>query len=582
MARKIKAFVSYRRDDHYPSEFLVKLQQSLHAAGVSEVFLDTRTLQPGDAFEQRIHRTIAECDLFVPLIGQKWMEILKLREASGDTDVLLQEVASALQLDKEIVPLLVDGAPMPKLEDLPPPMVDLPASNGKAVSSSISVAELASVFQDPVKDAHGVRRLGDGWSIGYYTVALLAWFVIGIVPNAIGIWEFGDDVWFTMAAGWSGLFIYPVFFLPFIFVALHQPYQILFEAALNARTTRDAVKFLSPLPIGMAIAAVVTFIEIAPPQTPWTIHPKLHEACESAPPDPGPGPRAGEARTTYLKDRTTLYTYGQTDLVRERYSSQFWMRDKCWPHVFYYLTVPLIENRTDQAYLAERATVVAAMNRYLAIDSKNERKGTAAPYSSVFWAYALSFYVISSFMISCIAIALIFLVVSIRRTRDDKVLHVPTEDAYLCLNFAFVTVMIWVPFRMATNSLKLLYTCSIEPGTCDPRWDIFVKDGAFALGFLIFFCCLVVGMLRRQKRVLLALLGTVFVSTFAAIAYLVARYSSVLAPVTGYWVFWTALSVLISLLLIALWYLYDPAIVRLRDVIAMTRRRRKQKRGVPA
>src|SRR5262249_10020028 len=162
-----------------------------------------------------------------------------------------------------------DGATMPGENDLTEEIQMLSAIDAKAVASNASVDELVEVLREPVQELSRVHKLGVGWTRSYFVVALLVWVLCGIVPNAVGLREFGYESWVGMATGWSGLFIWPVFFLPFIILAVYRPLQILLEATLNADTFRDAVTYASPLWAGIVIAACATASEISVPQVPW-------------------------------------------------------------------------------------------------------------------------------------------------------------------------------------------------------------------------------------------------------------------------------------------------------------------------
>lgn len=582
MARHLKAFISYRRSHHYVAastpeapepRFLSNLTQALQQLGYAEVFIDTRTLELGDQFEGRILRAIEDCDLFVELIGTDWLALPNEKQAALEDDVLLLEIIAAITLDKDIVPLLIDGATMPKTEALPEAIKGLNATNAKAVSSKASIAELSKVLKDPTERARRVRRLGNGWPIGYFLCAAVSWFLIAVLPNIVGWYEFGA-AWFGLTATWAGLFIWPLFFFPLIFLALYRPFTVLVEAALNARNRGDMLTYLSPLIVGALLALVVTVFETAPPQVPWTIHPKLMSQC-SGPDDPGPSDPG--TRKVYLEDRQVLSDYGNSPRVNEAYGRRFWMTDKCWPNVFYYMTVPAIDRKFDEQYIAERNKIAIALRHYLAIEGVGY-KGTDAPYSYLFPFYALSFFVTLFFLLSAIIMAIIYAAFSIRRAHDGKVLNVPSEDAFLCLTYAFITLMIWVPFRIATHSTTALYNCEEFPGNCGVGLQQFTKDGIFALGLLVGYCFMATGMLWRHKRLLLGFLGTVWVAGLSAGAYLLAVNHVTLQALTSYWGFWLGLSVVASLVMIGLWFLFDPAVVRLQDVFRLSRQSRSGKR----
>jgi hypothetical protein len=596
MARGLRAFVSYRRRDAFmqgsiPGKlntfFIEQLKLALNRLGFKAVFVDTTEIKAGDYFEGRIYKAISNCDLFISLIGKNWLRIFN--ENKGKPDVLEREHAAAFRLEKDIVPLLIDDATMPTEEDLKEEEIQMLCRiDAKTVTSKASVEEIVEVLREPAQELSSVRKLGTGWTVSYIAGAFLVWIFSGIVPNAVGFAEFGYDSWMGMATAWSGMFIWPIFFLLFISLALYRPLQILLEATLNAESFRDGLTYASPLWAGMILAIAMTASEISVPQVPWTIHPKLLSDC-SGPPDPGPT-ASREAAHQYDQDKQTLASYNASGALMQAYHNEFWMNRKCWPNVFYYLTVPVRETPTDgdqsreqqagvtpgegiQSYAAARSGVQEAFWRMIAKDSKGF-KGTDAPYSTLFPFYALSFFLMIWPLSAAIIMAIIYAAVSIRRPRDGKILSVPNEDAFLCLSYAFITLLVWVPFRMTTNSIKFSYYCADVLKGCGPIQETFNKDFALGFALLVGYTALTVGMLWNHRRMLLGFLGTLAVCVIGGCAFAAARYHRTLSQLTDYWQFWLAVSGLACLMLVALWYQYDPSIVHFRDLLDRPKRKR--------
>jgi TIR domain len=591
MARALRAFVSYRRSDAFmhgpiPGKpnlfFIAQLRRALEQLGFKAVFVDTAEIKAGDYFEGRIYKAISNCDLFISLIGQDWLRIFN--EKKGKLDVLEREHAAAFELEKDIVPLLIDGATMPPESELTKEIEMLSYIDAKTVTSNASVEELVEALREPVQELSRVHKLGTGWTASYVGFAFLVWVFCGIVPNAVGFTEFGYDSWTGMATAWSGMFIWPAFFLPFIMLALHRPLQILLEATLNADSFGDALTYASPLWAGIILAAFMTVSEISVPQVPWTIHPVL-PLCPG-PPDPGPT-ASREASRQYDQDKQTLGSYSADGALMNAYRDEFWMKNKCWPGVFFYLTVPVRGTQAAgnqpagppgegiQSYAAGRAEVQKAFWRMIAKDSK-AFKGTDAPYSTLFPFYALAFFLMIWPLSAAIIMAIIYAAVSIRRPRDGKVLRVPNEDAFLCLTYAFVTLLVWVPFRMTTNSIKFSYYCADVLKGCGPIQETFFKDFGLGLALLIGYSAVTLGMLWNHRRMLLGFVGTLAVCLISGCAVAAALYHQTLSQLTDYWQFWLAVSLLAYLMLIALWYQYDPAIVRFRDLQDSAARRRRR------
>jgi hypothetical protein len=121
-------FISYRREDTsgYAGRLRDELEERL---GRGRVFRDVDTLRPGQDFVHEIQARLARCTTFLVLIGRDWVQ---MREAQGrrrldqDDDYVRLEIETALaRRDLLVVPVLVEGAPMPAAADVPASMASL-------------------------------------------------------------------------------------------------------------------------------------------------------------------------------------------------------------------------------------------------------------------------------------------------------------------------------------------------------------------------------------------------------------------------------------------------------------------------
>ena len=128
MAHILKAFISYRRHDAYiplkdsgepDFTFIYEIKAALGRVGFTEVFVDTDAIKSGENYESKIHKEISDSDLIVAVVGKRWLDILQDRIVRKERDTLVREIRAGLRQEKEIVPLLVDGATMPPEDELP-------------------------------------------------------------------------------------------------------------------------------------------------------------------------------------------------------------------------------------------------------------------------------------------------------------------------------------------------------------------------------------------------------------------------------------------------------------------------------
>jgi hypothetical protein len=166
--------------------------------------------------------------------------------------------------------------------------------------------------------------------------------------------------------------------------------------------------------------------------------------------------------------------------------------------------------------------------------------------------------------------SVIFAVAEIRRPQDGSALEAPKEDAFLCLTYGFVTLLGWMPFRMITNGIKFSYYCP-SIGCSSPIWETFVKDGGLFCALLIGYVALTVRLVWKYGRLTLSLFGLLVVFVIGACAVTVTWYNQLASQLVDFWQFWLVVSLLGSIILIALWYKFDPAIVRLRDFESLAR-----------
>lgn len=117
--RRRKIFICYRRSDTewYADDIHAKLKA---AFGDTHVFLDVGEIQPGDLFGTVIQERIAQCDVFLALIGPKWITDNEGRKRIHDeNDYVRHEITTALRMGKRVIPVLLEGARMPVASELP-------------------------------------------------------------------------------------------------------------------------------------------------------------------------------------------------------------------------------------------------------------------------------------------------------------------------------------------------------------------------------------------------------------------------------------------------------------------------------
>lgn len=90
--------------------------------GSKQVFLDMEDIDAGSDFPRIIEEAVGNCEMLLAVIGPNWSE---LRDEAGQrriedaNDFVRLEIAAALERKIPIIPVLVEDAKMPKVDELP-------------------------------------------------------------------------------------------------------------------------------------------------------------------------------------------------------------------------------------------------------------------------------------------------------------------------------------------------------------------------------------------------------------------------------------------------------------------------------
>lgn len=114
-------FISYRRTDSaYPAGWLY--DRLAEHFGRTQVFKDVDSLQPGDDFVEVITTAVASCVALIAVIGERWLTAADehgRRRLDNPEDFVRVEIEAALARGVRVIPVLVNGASMPRSADLP-------------------------------------------------------------------------------------------------------------------------------------------------------------------------------------------------------------------------------------------------------------------------------------------------------------------------------------------------------------------------------------------------------------------------------------------------------------------------------
>jgi len=129
-------FVSYRHEDTAPYARLLKVRLNERLPDV-QVFMDLDSIEAGRDFAEAIESALLSCLVLVALIGPKWLELADeegRRRLDNPDDYVRFEIRTALERCERVIPVLVDGAKMPRQQQLPEDLHKLARLNALEMS----------------------------------------------------------------------------------------------------------------------------------------------------------------------------------------------------------------------------------------------------------------------------------------------------------------------------------------------------------------------------------------------------------------------------------------------------------------
>jgi hypothetical protein len=130
-----KVFICYRRDDSagHAGRVHDRLEREF---GRDLAFMDVDAVPLGANFIKILREEVAKCDVLLAVIGPNWLDA---RDEDGNrrldnaNDFVRIEIAAALQRDIPVIPVLLDGARIPRADQLTGDLAELTQRNGLEV-----------------------------------------------------------------------------------------------------------------------------------------------------------------------------------------------------------------------------------------------------------------------------------------------------------------------------------------------------------------------------------------------------------------------------------------------------------------
>jgi len=121
-------FLSYRRSDSHDVTGRIYDRLAGHF-GRDVVFKDVDSIPFGDDFRTHLNQGVGRCLVLVAVIGPTWLDVSEAdgqRRVDNPNDWVRVELETALGRGIPVIPLLVGGARLPRADELPETLKELP------------------------------------------------------------------------------------------------------------------------------------------------------------------------------------------------------------------------------------------------------------------------------------------------------------------------------------------------------------------------------------------------------------------------------------------------------------------------
>jgi|GEM_PF-4475527 len=128
-----KIFICYRREDtKWPAQTIYNYLAD-HFGKESVVF-DVDSIPFGIDFREYLNNAVSKCDIFLAVMGEKWLEFLKKR-LNKPNDFVRIEIQAALERNIPVVPVCIGDASVPGEENLPSEIAGLSYKQAVEISA---------------------------------------------------------------------------------------------------------------------------------------------------------------------------------------------------------------------------------------------------------------------------------------------------------------------------------------------------------------------------------------------------------------------------------------------------------------
>jgi hypothetical protein len=192
-----RIFINYRRDDSPGTAGRVR-DRLADEFGPNNLFMDIDNIPAGVDFAGYLNSQVAMCDAFLAIIGPNWLNAKDEnghRRLDNPDDFVSVEIAAALGRDIRVIPVTIDGARLPKADELPDPLKPLVRRQAVELRNAHFYRD-AQELTEKVRDALKIDRAWPNrWRITRGRVGALAVLAAVMLAGWVGLHQMGVPVW---------------------------------------------------------------------------------------------------------------------------------------------------------------------------------------------------------------------------------------------------------------------------------------------------------------------------------------------------------------------------------------------------
>jgi formylglycine-generating enzyme required for sulfatase activity len=185
-----KIFINYRRDDSIGTAGRLH-DRLVQAFGRKNLFMDVDHIPAGVDFVDHLNTQVAACDVFLAVIGPHWLDAVDdsgRRRLENPDDFVAVEIAAALTRGIRVIPVMIDGAAMPKASDLPAPLMPLVRRNAVEVRNAQFGRDAEALVEKIRLAFKGGRAVPRRWLAAASVVVLLLAGWVGLSQMGVPVW----------------------------------------------------------------------------------------------------------------------------------------------------------------------------------------------------------------------------------------------------------------------------------------------------------------------------------------------------------------------------------------------------------